>query len=57
MDYYTEAIAEKERKGIPTVGPSIDRRTMEHVTEAYSSERIRSLICFVCAQIRTDRVE
>ena len=54
MAYYIAAIAEKERDGLPIIGSSLDRRTFEHLREVYRSERIRSLVCFICAQIRTD---
>ncbi len=54
MSYYEEAIATKERQGVPTIGPSIDRRTAGHLREVYQSAKVRSLICFVCAQIHPE---
>ena len=53
-DLYKEALAVKERSSVPTVGPSIDRRGLEHVVQVYNDSTIRSLICFCCAQIKTD---
>ena len=32
-DLYKEALAVKERLGVPIVGPSVDRRAMEHLTQ------------------------
>jgi len=40
-------------QGVPVVGPSVDRRTFEHLQEVYNDEVICSMICFVCAQRRT----
>ena len=40
-------------QGVPVVGPSIDRRTFQHLREVYNDTAICSLICFVCAQRRT----
>ena len=54
MDYYTAAIAMREREHIPRVGPSVDRRTIEHVRETYNSVSIHSRVCLICAQVRTD---
>ena len=44
---------DRTSRGIPIVGPSIDRRTFAHLREVYNSHSIRALICFVCAQRRT----
>ena len=33
---------------MPTVGLSIDRRTIAHVAEVYHEDAIKCLICFVC---------
>ena len=51
---YTEAIAIKERLGIPVVGASIDRRTYEHLVQRYNDAKICSRICFLCARVHTD---
>ena len=39
---------------MPAVGPSIDRRQFGHLQQFASSARVHSLICFICAQIKTD---
>ena len=39
---------------MPSVGPSVDRRTFGHLAEVYNSDNVRSLICVCCAQIHTD---
>ena len=39
---------------MPIVGPSVDRRCMDHLVQVYNDRRIRSLICFCCAQVKTD---
>ena len=36
MDLYEEAIASKERVQFPLVGPSVDRRSIELLTETYN---------------------
>ena len=53
-DLYKQAIAVLERRGVPSIGTSIDRRTMEHLVQVYNDRRIKSLICFCCAQIHVD---
>ncbi len=40
-------------QGVPVVGPSIDRRTFQHLRDVYNDSEIYSLICAVCAQRRT----
>jgi hypothetical protein len=50
-DLYKQALAVLERRGVPAVGPSVDRRTFEHVVQVYNDEAIKGLICFACAQI------
>ena len=54
LAYYCAAIREREKAGVPSVGPSVDRRTFGHLAEVYNSDNIRSLICACCAQIHTD---
>ena len=54
MDFYVAAIEMKEREHMPAVGPSIDRRQFGHLQQFASSARVHSLICFICAQIKTD---
>ena len=54
MDYYVAAIEEKERQKMPDVGTSIDRRSFAFLQHYTGSHAIHSLICFICAQIKTD---
>ena len=51
---YKAALSIKERQQIPIVGPSVDRRAFEHTSHVYNDDRIRSLICFACAQVKLD---
>jgi len=53
-DLYEEGIAMREREGIPSVGPSVDRRTIELVLQNYNDDSVRSLVCFACGQIKTE---
>ena len=53
MAYYCAAIAERERENMPLIGPSIDRRVFKWLQRASNSEKVQSLMCFVCAQIKT----
>ena len=53
-DVYLEALAVKERQGIPAHGPSIERRTFEYTEIAYNDKRTRSLICGLCARTSVD---
>ena len=53
MAYYCAAVAERERENMPLIGPSIDRRVFKWLQRACSSETVQSLICFVCAQVKT----
>ena len=54
MAWYVYAIRVIERQNIPAHGPSIDRRTQQHVTTAYNDDRIRSLVC-VCVALKSTR--
>ena len=38
-DVYKQAIAVREREKVPTVGPAIDRRSVNHTLVAYNDER------------------
>ena len=53
-DLYKEAIAVKERSNVPIVGPSVDRRATDHLVQMFNDQKIKSLICFACAQIKVD---
>ena len=54
MAYYCAAIAERERENMPLIGPSIDRRVFKWLQHAANSERVQSLICFICCQVKTE---
>ena len=51
--YYCQAIAEIEREQMPLIGPSVDRRTFQHVTELYNDAKVKCLVCLVCACKKT----
>ena len=53
MDLYEEAIASIEREQFPLVGPSVDRRSIELLTETYNDSEVYQLICFCCGQSKT----
>jgi len=53
-DLYKQALAVLERRGIPDVGVSVDRRAFEVATSMYNDKSIRSLICFCCACVTLD---
>ena len=53
-DLYKGALSVQERKQVPCVGPSVDRRVFENTSHVYNDDRIRSLICFACAQVHVD---
>ena len=53
-DIYKEALSVKERMTTPIAGPSVDRRVFQYTSYVYNDHRIRSLICFSCAQIKLD---
>ena len=50
--YYCEAIATLKRAAVPSVGYSIDRRTFELTSMRYNDSNTRSLMCFICGQIK-----
>ena len=52
FDYYIAAIQHQERKKMPDVSDAVDRRAL---TEAIAStQHVRALVCFVCAQVKVD---
>ena len=53
MAYYCAAIAERERQHMPLIGPSIDRRIFKTLNTVANGQEVYSLICFVCAQVKT----
>ena len=50
-DIYREALAIQERKGVPAVGPAVDRRAFDSTLAVYNDESIQALICCCCARI------
>ena len=55
-DLYKAALSAQERRSIPVVGASIERRVFEYAaTVVYNDECIRSLICFACGHIKVDK--
>ena len=53
-DVYKGALSAQERRCFPIAGFSVERRVFEYIAHVYNDERIRSLICFACAQIKVD---
>ncbi len=51
--YYTQAVCERETEHMPCIGPSVDRRILARTTEMAQNDRVKSLICFACAQVFT----
>ena len=43
------ALAEKERRTVPQLGHSTDRRSMHHVSEVFTNDSVQVLMCFMCA--------
>ena len=52
-DYYCAAVQHREEQGMPTVGPSIDRRTFKLLSDVCNDKEVYNLVCFVCAQVKT----
>ena len=50
---YQEAIAHIERQRMPLVGFAIDRRNTVSFAQRYRDGNIKSLVCSICAQIRS----
>ncbi|MEC8493604.1 MAG: hypothetical protein VXZ39_01700, partial [Planctomycetota bacterium] len=44
-DIYREALAIQERKGVPAVGPAVDRRAFDATLAVYNDKSIQALIC------------
>lgn len=43
-----------ERRKVPIVGPSVDRRATDYLVQMFNDQKIKSLLCFACAQIKVD---
>ena len=52
-DFYEAAIQRRAEETMPSVGVSIDRRSLRYVTDTFNDESIYNLICMVCAQSKT----
>lgn len=52
-DFYLEAIQWRAQRRMPTVGVSVDRRSLRNVTDIFNDESVYNLICLVCAQSKT----
>ena len=50
-DIYREALAVQERKGVPAVGASVDRRAFDATLVVQNDQSVQSLICMCCARI------
>ena len=51
LDLYREAIAEKERNGIPKLGFERDRRSRSILAQEFTDADLGAVICFVCATV------
>ena len=50
-DTYREALAVKERQGVPAVGPAVDRRAFDTTLVVHNDKSIQALICMCCARV------
>ena len=53
-DLYKAACSVRARNTIPIVGASTERRVFEYTAHVFNDHRIKSLMCFACAQIKVD---
>ena len=51
LSLYVAAIAERERRKMPHVGYSVDRRVLTHLSVMQRKAETKGLICALCAQI------
>ena len=51
LETYKEALAVKERQGVPAVGSAVDRRAFDTTLAVYNDKSIQALICMCCARI------
>ena len=49
--FYDAAVAYQERKKMPTVGCSVDRRSSEAFSDRYNDESLSAPMCFLCARV------
>ena len=52
-DFYEAAIQRRAQEIMPSVGVSIDRRSLRYVTDTFNDDSVYNLICMVCAQSKT----
>ena len=52
-DFCEAAIQRNAQEIMPSVGVSIDRRSLRYVTDTFNDDSVYSLICMVCAQSKT----
>ena len=50
LDYYEGACKELDRGGIPDTGFSLGRRVLVQLREVYTDDKVKTLICTVCAE-------
>ena len=53
-DFYKGALSVQERLRTPLAGATIDRRVFTQLAHVCNDDRIRSLMCFLCSQIKLD---
>ena len=53
-DFYTGALSVQERLRTPMAGATIDRRVFTQLAHVCNDDRIRSLMCFLCSQVKLD---
>ena len=53
-DLYKAACSVRARDTIPIVGASTERRVFEYTAHVFNDQRIKSLMCFACPQIKVD---
>ena len=52
--YYLEAIALRDKQGMPRVRPCVDRHTFGHVKANMSEDAVKGLVCSMsCARVST----
>lgn len=52
-DFYEASIQHRAQNIMLSVGVSIDRRSHRYVTDTFNDDTVFSLVCMVCAQIKT----
>ena len=52
-DFYEAAIQHRCQSTMPSVGVSIDRRSLRYVNDTFNDKSVYNLVCMVCAQSKT----